>query len=253
MRRGRWNTTSLTPADLVPLLCSDCGLALRGGDESALFICPTCGLAHEPGERGLKAFFPLTAAMTTELAVAGPVQHLAAWRLVVSVETPAESAWERIRKAAAPKPAYLYVPAFSLVRPVVQRLGVSLIETQPTLELAPGLPANAPPRPELVDAGGARVRLRDGVGDGAEAAAVASAPDFGPFSPVVMSREDARVLAHFVYLAVESHEAYDLRSVDYELKPASEDLVFLPAVWDPRYIHESNWRLLLREFDGLVA
>jgi AmmeMemoRadiSam system protein B/AmmeMemoRadiSam system protein A len=29
--------------------------------------------------------------------------------------------------------------------------------------------------------------------------------------------------------------------------------LFLPAVWDPRQVHESNWRLLLREFDGLVA
>jgi hypothetical protein len=30
-------------------------------------------------------------------------------------------------------------------------------------------------------------------------------------------------------------------------------LIFIPAVWDPRQVHESNWRLLLREFDGLVA
>ncbi|MFH0916634.1 MAG: hypothetical protein V1912_09345 [bacterium] len=190
--------------------------------------------------------------MTTELAVAGPVQHLAVWRLLVSVENPAESAWERIRKAAAPGPAYLYVPAFSLVRPVVQRLGVSLVEAQPALTLAAGLPARVLARPELVGLRAARDRMRDDAGDGAEAT-TASAPDFGPFSPVVMSREDARVLAHFVYLAVESHEAHDLHSVDYRLEPTSEDLVFIPAVWDPRYIHESNWRLLLREFDGLVA
>jgi hypothetical protein len=61
------------------------------------------------------------------------------------------------------------------------------------------------------------------------------------------------MLAHFVYLAVESHEAHDLQSVDYELETVGEDLVFIPAAWDPRCIHESNWRLLLREFDGLVA
>jgi len=228
------------------LLCSKCGLALRGGDEAALFICPACGLAHEPGDRGLEAFLPLTAAITTELAVAGPVQYLAVWRLVVSVETPGESAWERIRKAAQPGTAYLYVPAFSLLRPVVQRLGVSLVESQPALELVPGLPENVPPRPALVGAAADR-----GAGDGAQAAD--AAPDFGPFSPVVVSREDARVLAHFVYLAVESHEVHDLHSVDYRLEPTSEDLVFIPAAWDPRYIHESSWRLLLREFDDLVA
>lgn len=258
MCRGRWNTTSLSPADLVPLLCSKCGLALLGGDEAALFICPVCGLAHEPGERGLEPFSPLTAAMTTDLAVAGPVQHLAVWRLVVTVEAPAESAWERIRKAAAPGPAYLYVPAFSLVRPVVQRLGVSLVETQPALELAFGLPANVPSRPALVSVDGGTARRLDGrsdggAGDGTLGVAVASASDLGPLPPVVVGREDARVLAHFVYLAVESHEAHDLRSVDYRLEATSEDLVFIPAVWDPRYIHESNWRLLLREFDDLVA
>jgi hypothetical protein len=240
------------------LLCGNCGLALEGGDEAALFICPACGLAHEPGEGGLQAFSPLTAAMTTDLAIAGPVQHLAVWRLVVTVDASAESAWERIRKAAQPGPAYLYVPAFSLVRPVVQRLGVSLVETQPALELTPGLPADTPRRPALVGVidgtgvGGGE-QSRDGGGDGAQGVAVASGPDFGAFSPVVVGREDARVLAHFVYLAVESHEVHDLRSVDYRLTSAGEDLVFIPAVWDPRYIHESSWRLLLREFDDLVA
>lgn len=191
--------------------------------------------------------------MTTELAVAGPVQHLAVWRMVVSVETATGSAWERISKAALPEPAYIYVPAFSLVRPVVQRLGVGLVEVQPALELTPGLPADAPSRPSLVGAGGAVGDRGLKLGMGGTQEAGAAAPDFGSFSPVVVSREDARVLAHFVYLAVESHEAHDLRSVDYQLEPIGEDLVFIPAVWDPRYIHESSWRLLLREFDGLVA
>jgi hypothetical protein len=240
------------------LLCSKCGLALQGGDEAALFVCPACGLAHEPGESGLEAFSPLTAAITTELAVAGPVQHLAVWRLTVSVETAPESAWERIRKVAAPEPAYLYVPAFSLVRPVVQRLGVSLVEAQPVLELTPGLPASAPHRPALVGADdradrGADYRVRQGVDEGALGTALVSASDLGPLPPVVVGREDARVLAHFVYMAVESHEARDLHSVDYQLEVTGEDLVFIPAVWDPRYIHDSNWRLLLREFDDLVA
>jgi hypothetical protein len=185
----------------------------------------------------LIALPPLTAAVTSELAVSGPVRYLAFWRVLASVKSPAGSAWERICRVAAPGPAYLYIPAFSLVRPVVQRLGVSLVEIQPELELTNGFSADAASRPALVNAD---TRITGEV-------------DFGLVSPVVTSRQDARALAHFVYLAVESHEARDLRSIDYELESVEEDLLFIPAVWDPRYIHESNWRLLLREFDGLVA
>jgi hypothetical protein len=236
------------------LLCKNCGLALQGGDEAALFVCPNCGLAHEPGEDGLTAFSPLTAAVTTELAVGGDVQYLAVWRLAVSVSATDDSAWERIKRAAAPEPAYLYVPAFTLVRPVVQRLGVSLTEAQPVLDLTLGLVEDVSHRPALVGVGGGKSAI--GVarrGEGDEAAGPADRPEFGTFSPVAVGRKDARTLAHFVYLAVESHETHDLRSVDYELDAISEELLYIPAVWDPRYIHESNWRLLLREFDGLVA
>jgi hypothetical protein len=189
------------------------------------------------------------------LAVAGPVQYLAVWRLAVSVKASAESAWERIRRVCAPASPYLYVPALTLVRPVVQRLGVGLTEAQPALELTPGLAAGEAPRPALVGVDGGRHMTHlawAGEGDAAPTAGVAAGPDFGLFSPVVVGRDDARILAHFVYLAVESHE-WDLRSVDYVLESVGEELVFIPAVWDPRYIHESNWRLLLREFDGLVA
>jgi hypothetical protein len=225
----------------VPLLCDQCGLALEGDDDAALFVCPNCGLVHEPSEDGFTSFAPLTASATTELAVAGGARLLAVWRLTVSVSAAPDSAWERIRKATAPDPAYLYVPAFSLMRPVVQRLGVSLTEVQPVLELSPGLALAAAQRPTLV-----------GVGLGSSGAEAAG-PGFDTFSPVVVGRRDARILGHFVYLAVESHEVKDLRSVEYELEAVGEDLLFLPAVWDPRYITESNWRLLLREFDGLVA
>jgi hypothetical protein len=190
----------------------------------------------------------LTAASTTELAVAGTVRYLAVWRIVVEVAEPVESAWERIRRAAAPGPVYLFVPALSLMRPVVQRLGVSLTEAQPVLQLAQGLPAAATWRPAVVDA------LTRGREEAPGAAgSLATPPDFGLHSPIVLGRADARALAHFVYLAVESGETRDLRSVDYELETLGEELLFLPAVWDPRHIHESNWRLLLREFDGLVA
>lgn len=193
--------------------------------------------------------------MTTELAVAGPVQYLATWRLAVSISAAPGSAWERIKKVVAPQSPYLYVPAFSLVRPVVQRLGVRLTETQPDLELTAGPPEHTARRLALVEVatpqgpgparGGSPL---DSIPD-----AAGGAPDFGTLSPVVAGRKDARVLAHFVYLAVESHETRDLRSVDYELQTLGEELILIPAVWDPRYIHESNWRLLLREFDGLVA
>ncbi len=61
------------------------------------------------------------------------------------------------------------------------------------------------------------------------------------------------MLAHFVYLAVESYEAPNLHSVEYQLQTKGEQLVFLPAVWDPRYVHDSGWRLLLSEYDGRVA
>ena len=201
----------------------------------------------EPGEDGLAGSPPLTAASTSELAVGGRVQYLAVWRVAVSVSAAPGSAWERICKVAAPGPAYLYVPAFTLVRPVVQRLGVSLTEAQPVLELSSGLSEDPAHRPSLVSVGG-------GPGGGRTIGDVfVEGSDFGTFSPVLVGRKDAHILAHFVYLAVESHETHELRSVDYRLEALGEEQTFLPATWDPRYIHESNWRLLLREFDGLVA
>ncbi len=132
------------------------------------------------------------------------------------------------------------------MRGVVQRLGVSMTEAQPALELSAGLDKSAPHRASLSSVG-----LRQQPDE--EAAGPATDPGFGTFSPVVVGREDARVLAHFVLLAVESNETKEIRSIYYELEATGEDLVFVPAIWDPRYIHESNWRLLLREFDGLVA
>jgi hypothetical protein len=247
--------TSLSPADLIPLLCTNCGAALQGGDNAALFLCAACGLAYEPGEEGLVSFPPLTAAVTTELAVAGPMQYLAVWRLAVSISAAEDSAWEGISKAVTPRSPCLYVPAFSLVRPVVQRLGMRLTETQPDLELAQGPPEHVAQRLALVEVATPQGPglTRGGSPLDSTVDAAGAALDFGFLSPVVAGRKDARVLAHFVYLAVESHETRDLRSVDYELQTLCEELILIPAVWDPRYIHEASWRLLLREFDGLVA
>lgn len=225
---------------------------------------------HEPGDEGLTAFQPLTAAITSELAVPSDVRYLAIWRFVASpqggvrtgqvalapdMQLPSDQAWEGIRKAAAPGPPYLYVPAFVLTRAVVQQLGVSLVMAQPQLELTPGLPAEAPARPVLVPA------LRGSSGSapaGAAAGAVGDeganeGPGFGTVSPVVVGRQDARALANFVYLAVVARELHDLLSIEYQLDLTKEELVFLPAVWDLRYVLNSNWRFLLREFDDLVA
>lgn len=185
--------------------------------------------------------------MTTELAVGGTTQYLAVWRSAVKAPLSllVESAWARIGRAHAPDPVYLYVPAFTLARAMVHRLAVSLAEAQPALELTPGLAQDTCRRPALVEAD--RIPLPGAAG------VALTGPDFGTFSPVVVGRKDCHALAHFVFLAVESYEAPNLRAVDYELEITGEELVFLPAVWDPRYVHDSNWRLLLREFDGQVA
>jgi hypothetical protein len=173
------------------------------------------------------------------------VQYLAVWRVAAKISAASEGAWERLCRATAPGPAYLYIPAFTLARAVVQRIGVSLTEAQPALELAAGLTEDIVRRPTLVE-------VTEGV-DAGTSDADPLRPEFGTFSPVVVGRTDSHVLAHFVYLSLETSESRALCSVDYELDALGEDLVFIPAVWDPRCAHHSNWRLLLREFDGLVA
>jgi hypothetical protein len=205
-----------------------------------MFVCENCGLVHEPGEQGLAAFPPFSAAITTGLAYAGDAQYLAVWRVAVNVTAAPDSAWHRVVKTAAPEVPLVYVPAFSLARMTVHRLGASLTEAQPSLELSSGLPMGATHRPLLKDVDDPTIEMALG-------------PDFGTVSPVLVGRADARALAHFVYLAVESYDKHELHAVEYQLEATGEELVFLPAVWDPRQVHESNWRLLLREFDGLVA
>jgi hypothetical protein len=145
-------------------------------------------------------------------------------------------------------------------------MGVRLTEVQPILELASGAPTAPGPRPALVEAGsGAPPVLGpvgDDTGDGeraeresdtSDAAGGVGRPDFDTVSPVLIGRREAWGLAYFVYMAIEARELRELRPADYRLEPGGEELLFIPATWDPRYIHESNWRLLLREFDGLVA
>ena len=205
-----------------------------------MFVCVNCGLVHEPGEHGFTAFSPHTAAITTRLAYAGDVQYIAVWRVAATIDAGPLSPWERIKKTAGSRTPYVFVPAFSLARMVMQRLGASLTEAQLDLQLTEGLLAAPLQAPALVT-------------DDPTIDEAALGPGFGSISPVLVGRKDAATLAHFVYLAVESYDKRELHSVDYQLEVAGEDLVFLPAVWDPRQVYESNWRLLLREFDGLVA
>ena len=177
------------------------------------------------------------------------MQYLAVWRLLPDSMAGDDPVRELMRRTAAPRPAYFYVPAFSLARTVVQRIGVRLTEVQPDLTLTPGAPAARILRPALAEA-------RRDIAPFSLAPTAPSSPA-EPFpdavSPILAGRREAWGLAHFIYMAIEAREIHDLRPVDLHLQPGREELVFLPAVWDPRCIHESNWRILLREFDGLVA
>jgi hypothetical protein len=190
-----------------------------------------------------------TAAITTELALPPVVRYLATWRFLASVEVknkktsssmPPGLVWEHIRRRTAPEPPFLYVPAFTLTRITVQQLGLALVQAQPLLELTPGMPAEAPLPPRLVDASGPR--LPDDQG-----------PGFGTLSPILLTEEDARAVADFVYLALEAQHSPDMTSIDYQLGLTGAELVFLPAVYDRRHVRDSNWRFLLQEFDGMVA
>jgi len=167
---------------------------------------------------------------------------------------------------------YLYVPAFSSGRSVIQRLGYTLTERQPLLTpLAEGRkPGGSRPQPvrsaedvppvpgafAMASVGArlehASVDTTAGSGQGASASSEDES-GFDLFSPVVLGRQDSRVLSHFVYLVLRSGETRDLGLVDYRLDVVAEELAYVPAVWDPRHIHDANWRLLLVEFDDLVA
>jgi hypothetical protein len=224
-----------------------------------MFVCPGCGMVHEVGEKALAPFPASTVVVTSELIPSGPVQYLAVWRLQPAAMAGDDPVWEHIQKVAAPGPAYLYVPAFSLARQVVQRLGVRLTEVQPALGLTAGVPTGRGPWPALAEARSEVTSLSAAsgpIGDARGGSAASNAggdQEFDLVSPVLVGRREAWGLAHFIYMAIEARETHDLRPAGLRLQPGGEDLLFFPATWDPRYIHESNWRLLLREFDGLVA
>ena len=227
-------------------MCPACGLPLEAAAAAEVFPCLKCRRAYSPGEDSLDVVPTQTAAITTELALPADVRFLAVWRFLAAVEVREKSServvapgavWEQIRRVAAPRPPFLYVPAFALARVTVQQLGVGLVMAQPDLTLEPGLPAERASLHQVV-----ADQRDDGEG-----------PGFGAVSPVLLSAADAGTVAHFVYLAVESRATSGLRAIDYDLDLTGGELLFLPAVYDRRYIRDSFWRFLLREFDGLVA
>lgn len=216
-----------------------------------MFPCRPCGLAFEVEADRLLQLEPLTASPSTELALPAAVRYLAVWRFAAQVEVcskdarsgaPPEHVWEAAKRAAAPGRPFLYVPAFAFGRLVVQQLGAGLVEAQPVLALEQKIPREILPLSLL--RGGSSAET---TGEGTEG------PGFGTVSPVVLGRRDAEVVAHYVYLAVENRGSIDLRRIDYDLQVGEGDLLFLPAVYDRRYVRDSGWRFLLREFDGLVA
>ena len=245
---------SPSPPELIALTCSSCLLPLEVQQGAALFPCRQCGRAFEPSDEGLREVRPQTADTTTELTVPPYVRHLAVWSFAAEVRVtskwsgtgaPPESVWDQVRRSAEPAPARLFVPSFAIRRVLVQQLGVGLVLAQPELVLRPELPAEQvfPARPHAVPDSS-----KDEAGDDTD-----QGPGFGTLSPVLLSEEDARTVAHFVYLAVEARGSTELKHIDYELALGPGELLFLPALYDPHYVRDSNWRFLLREFDSLVA
>lgn len=216
--------------------------------QAAIYVCHECGLAYEVKGRKLDSLKACTAASTTHLAVTSAVRYLPMWRFAAQVQVkeklsrsgvPAASVWDQVIKAAEPRIPHVYVPAFAFGRQVVQQLGAGLVERQPRLQLREGVP---PERLECV--GSIPQRQEEGEEGG---------PGFGTTAPVLLSRRDAETVAHYVYLAVENRGTMDMRGIDYQMDLGPGELVFLPAVYDKRYVRDSGWRLLLEEFDGLVA
>ncbi len=238
---------------MIPLRCAHCSAELEGGGGAAAFICRVCGVVFEPERKSLRAVTPFKVAVTTELSIPLEVRYLAVWALAADVAVTEKesrssssrtSVWEKIGSVASPSPPRLYVPAFALKRSVVQQLGVALTETQPVLDLEPGLPREGLHGPHRLEVGPDR-DLSSSQGE--------DEPGFGTVSPILLSEADCRTVAHFVYLALENRYTRDLRHIDYNLQLGAGQLLFFPAVFDRRHVRDSNWRFLLREFDGLVA
>jgi hypothetical protein len=171
---------------------------------------------HEACDAGLIPVAALTAAVTSELAVSGAIQYLAVWRLLPVVGIEGDPSARYFRRAAPAGPTYLYVPAFSMLRPVVQRLGVRLTEVQPALTLSSSGPMAPGSRPVLIEA-------RPG-------GTVADPPGFQAVSPILIGRREAWGLAHFISMAIEAREGRDLCRPDLPPEPARKTFCsYLPC------------------------
>ena len=192
------------------------------------------------GEKHLVPFPASTAAVTTELAVSGPVQYLAVWRLLPAAIAEDDPVWELIRRAAAPRPR-LSLRAGLLSGPgggAAHRRAADRGAARPHADPRRSRGAHPAAR-----SGRSPVRRpRRSLSPPAALSVGRGEPLPDAVSPILVGRREAWGLAHFIYMAIEAREIHDLRPVDLQLQPGQEDLIFLPAVWDPRCIHESNWQ-----------
>lgn len=217
---------------LLALVCPRCASPLLFSPGAAVYPCRSCRRLYEPSGRRLREIPAEHVRLTSAIAARGRVQLLPVWRFAAQVEVRSRRAahpaapgfnWEQVkRKAASPA---VFVPAFALERTVVARLGLRLLRAQPALSRAA---TSAHP---------------EGVSLAAEA----------DLLPILLSEADARIAAHFVYLALESDSTPDLRAIDYDLQLERGTLLYIPADYDRSFVHDANWRLLLREFDSLLA
>ena len=87
-----------------------------------MFVCPVCGLAHEPVDGRLEAFSPLIACVTTRATVSASPRYLAVWPLamVAGQGEPSRLAW--VSSGAPHEERHIFVPAFSTARMVIENL-----------------------------------------------------------------------------------------------------------------------------------
>jgi hypothetical protein len=240
-----------SPSELLALECGRCGGPLAAPPGAAVFPCPRCGAHWEPARAGqagsagsILVERPVwTARATTGLASPPETRCLGVWLFPAKVEVrskrcpsgvPPGAVWDEVRKAAAPREPRLYVPAFDLRKFVVGRLGRTLVEGQPAFEAAPGFSGSAGSPPSAS-------------ADPPASSSLQGAP------PLYLGETEARVVARFVYMAVEAGNTRELRGIDFDLTLGPGALVFLPAAVDPRAVRDANLRFLFREFDSLVV
>lgn len=208
------------------------------------------------GEAGLVTIPVAVAAPTSKVAAGADFKYLAFWRVFAQVSGRPDSVWRHLERRLQGDPCYFYIPAFSWRRVEIQQLGLRLTQAQPVLDLHSGphpwgrsdAPLQHAASFAPAEEGGAESSSAVSQGSSGEVAASEVA-----VWPVLLGAKDARILAHFIYLALEAEMAEEDGLTEYEIEPRGEELVFIPAVRDARLVQDAGWRLLIREFDSLVA